>query len=305
MTKKSSNKAGLSFLIKLSRLFFILPLVIITAATSLLYAESFQSTDWENITSRSLSAEGKSALAIDRGTWQHSETENFVYHFRNEKEAETFLVHAELYYQWIQDIFGVQNEKWKEKSHLFIFEDKQIWKKLNTESPERIPGAEGFTNGQDMFVYRDPFWLTPQLVLAHELTHLVLYRIFHGWVPLFLNEGFAEFMSIKAAAMKADGNEYNIRSIQMISGEQFIPFKKLIAMRQYPSSEEEVKVFYRQSELLVRYLLLNYDRSKFYELLQETVTGTTFEKSLKKNYDLDVDELEDKFKAYAQVTSHR
>lgn len=305
MTKKSSKKAGLSFRVKLSRLFLLLPINILLLLGSHLPVESFQSTDWENITSRSLSAEGKSALAIDRGTWQHSETENFVYHFRNEKEAETFLVHAELYYQWIQEILGVQNKKWTEKSHLFIFEDKQIWKKLNMESPERIPGAEGFTNGQDMFVYRDPFWLTPQLVLAHELTHLVLYRIFKGWVPLFLNEGFAEFMAIKAAAMKADGNEFNIRSVQMISEDQFIPVKKLIAMRQYPSSEEEVKVFYRQSELLVRYLLLNHDKSKFYELLKETVTGTTFEKSLKNNYDLNVDDLEDKFKAYAQVTAHK
>ncbi len=291
---------------KLNRFFiFIATLIVLLVVSSSVHASAFKSVDWEEISSRELSSEGKAALAINRDTWQHAESENFVYHFRNEKEVETFLIHSEMYYQWIKDLFGTKDEKWQEKSHIFIFEDKLLWKEFNLSSPERLPGAEGFTNGQDLFIYRDPFWMTPQIVLAHEITHLVLYRMLKGWPLLFLNEGFAEFMSIKAAAMKADGNEFNIRSIKLVSDEQYIPLKKLAAFKQYPSSEEEVKIFYRQSELLARYLLLNYDKSNFYGLLKETSQGQTFESSLKDIYDLDLNSLEDKFKAYALVASKK
>jgi len=271
--------------------------LVLTSSFSL--ASSINLVDWEDLTDQKLTETGKTALAVYGDAWLHAETEHFVYHFHDAKEAETVLVHAEVYYQWVKEMFGVAEDLEKNKSHIFVFDDKDLWKSYNQRTPEKLPGAEAFTNGQELFIYRESFWLEPQRVLAHEITHLVLFRFVRGDVPLFLNEGFAEFMATKAIAMKADGNDFNVRTFRLIPENEFIPLEELVSLKSYPPDKTEI--FYRQSELLTRYLILNHPREDFYTLLRATAEGTPFEKSLEEIYSLDFETFTDKFKHYAII----
>lgn len=261
--------------------------------------------DWRDLSDRSVSADGRAALQIDRDLWKHAETEHFVYHFRDEKEAETVYVHAEVAYRWIKDMFGVSEDHWSTKCHIYIFENKISWQEFNKQPGERLPGAEAYTNGTELFIYREPFYLTPQKVLAHEITHIVVYRFLKGTVPLYLNEGFAEFMSYKAIALQADGNEYNFRTIARVPEKDFIPLDQLVAMKNYPETPEAKGIFYHESELFVRYLILNNDEKKFYSFLQKTAFGVSLKEALKEIYDMDLENLTSKFRAYAVVSSQK
>ena len=262
--------------------------------------------DWRDLSDRTVSADGREALQIHRELWKHAETAHFVYHFRSVKEAETVYVHAEAYDGWLKDIFGVQEDRWPAKSHIYIFEDKTIWEEFNKQKPgERLPGAEAYTNGTELFIYREPFYLEPQRVLAHEITHIVAHRFIKGALPLYLNEGLAEFMSYKAVAQQTDGNEYALRTIRMIPEEKFIPLERLETMKSYPETQEAKEVFYQESELFARYLLLNEDPKKFYSLLEQAAAGTSMEKALKGVYGTDLETLSLKFKTYAAVSSQK
>ena len=280
----------------------VLPLALILALfifiTPSIYSSStFKTVDWRDLSDRTLTETGEQALKVYGEAWQHAETEHFVYHFHDAKEAETVYVHAEAYYGWVKQMFGVQGDDNPRKSHIFIFEDREVWRSFNVRSAERLPGAEAFTNGFELFIYREPFFLEPQRVLAHEITHLVLYRFVSGRVPLFLNEGFAEFMATKAIAMKADGDDFRVKTFQMIPEEEYIDLKDLGAFTDYPAAI--AAQFYNQSELLVRFLLLNYRSEFFYMLLKLTAQGRPFHEALEEIYEMDLETLSTKFRNYA------
>jgi len=71
----------------------------------------------------------------------------------------------------------------------------------------------------------------------------------------------------------------------------------LINMDSYPQGRTDV--FYRESGLLARFLIFNYGNEKFYELLREASKGEDFQKLVSSIYEIDLDSLEGKFKAYA------
>ena len=251
---------------------------------------------FSQLSDRDLTVQGKTALSLNPESWKHTETPHFVYHFTDANQAETIYLHAEIQYEWIKEMFSVQSDPWKKKSHIFVFETEEAWKKFNTHDGERFLEFAGFTDGRDLYMHRAPHWLSPQRTLAHEITHIILFRFLGGSVPLAFNEGFAEFMATKAVAVQAGGNEYNIRILQLIPRDKYIPLKTLTGTKAYP---EDMQTFYNESELFVRYLILNHGSQNFYAVLKAVSQGQEAEKALKTVYGFGFSELEEKFKTYA------
>ncbi len=278
------------------RKIFILAVFIFAFRVSLLLAASIPTLSLDELSDKDMSPDGRAALSESMGSWKHAETAHFVYHFTDEKEAETVTIHAELYYQWVKELFGVTEDPWKKKSQIFIFQDEKIWGHFNERIQSSLEG-QAFTTGWELFIYRAPFWLAPKKTLAHEITHIILFRFLKGPIPLFLNEGFAEFVSYRAIAAGFGGDEYNVRVLQLIEPGKYIPLDELAKMRSYPA--EAVETFYQESELLVRFLILNDGSRNFYALLHDVSKGNDFEEEIKKIYDLDLSALEEKFKDFA------
>ncbi len=273
------------------------PLFLLTP--SIYSSSNIPEVAWEDLSSRKLTETGQAALKIYGEAWRHAETSCFIYHYHDRKNAETVLVHAEAYYLWVKELLGVEVDEEKQKGHVFVFDDKVLWRSFNARTPEKLPGAEAFTNGFELFLYREPFYLEPQRVLAHEITHLVLFRFVKGPIPLFLNEGFAELMATKAIAMKTDGDPYRVRSFRKMARADFIPVEELIAFQTYPEGREAL--FYQESELLTRYLALNNPPDKFYSLLKLTAGGKPFAEALEELYNMDLETFSEKFKLYAMT----
>ncbi len=279
------------------RALFCSALLLFILTPSFYSSSNIPEISWDDLSEHDLTETGQLALKIYSDAWRHAETSHFIYHYHDAKEAETVLVYAESYYLWVKQMFDVSVDEEKHKGHVFVFDDKVLWKSFNARTPEKLPGAEAFTNGFELFLYREPFYLEPQRVLAHEITHLVLFRFVKGPVPLFLNEGFAELMATKAIAMKTDGDPYRIRTFLKVSEEDFIPIEELVAFETYPEGRETL--FYQESELLTRYLALNYPPDKFYSLLKLTAGGKSFAEALEEMYQMDLETFSEKFKLYA------
>lgn len=207
--------------------------LVLLLTVSLSSASWAGTVSWNELSDRDISPQGRAALSVERERWLHSESEHFIYHFRDEKLADTFFVYAEHYYSWIKELFGVERDLWSKKWHIFVFEDKTEWEAFKKRVGQG-QGAEAFTTGWELFIFRNPFWLAPQKTLAHELTHLIVFRFLDGPIPLFLNEGISEYISFKAIAQKANGDEYNVRVFKKIPAGLWIDCSSLASMTEYP-----------------------------------------------------------------------
>ena len=193
-------------------------------------------------------------------------------------------------------MLDVSEDSHEKKIQVYIFENRTAWEEFKLNSAERLPGAEAYTSGDEIYIYRDPFFLAPQQTLAHEITHVVVAHFLERIPPLFLNEGLAVFLSYKALALQADGNEYAFHTVRLIEQENFIPLKTLISLKTYPDNPA---YFYQEAELFTRYMVYTYGKKNFYRLLKETASGQDFGRALYEVYFTDAETLEEEFKKYA------
>lgn len=241
-----------------------------------------------------MSPEGRAALSIG-GPWQTSESEHFIYHFSDAKLAHTVLAHSETYYGWLKELFGVSEDAWTRKVRVFVFHDAGEWDSfLARVGPGRH--YSGFTTGWELFLFRDPSVLAPQFTLAHELTHVIAFRFLDGPIPLFLNEGLANYIGYKAAAQKADGDEYRFHTVDLLKPERFVPLDALAATSRYP---EDAEAFYLESELFVRFLISKHKSGDFYALLKALSRGDSLESALRSHYGLEIRDVSAAFERYA------
>ena len=273
-------------------------LAIAVSGTPLASAAGIPKVEWNRISDKDTSPDGRAALAGGGRPWSHAETDHFVYHFTDEKEAQTVYVHAEVYYKWIKDFFGIASDRWSRKSHIFIFTDEKAWKDFLMRTRQKGTQA-AFTSGWELFIYRAPHWVSPRMSLAHEMTHVIAFRFLNGPLPLFLNEGFAEFVSYRLVNMQLEHGGYELPPLKAIPEKDYIPLAELSATDSYP--EDRMRAFYEESHLLVRFLISAYGKDRFYELLRRAAKGEEFKKTVRALYGTGPEALEKNFKSSAMA----
>lgn len=256
---------------------------------------------FEKLSDRMLTALGKKALQIRPGDWKHGETEHFVYHFFDRPMASVVSVEAEFYYRVIAAELGRDTTKWERKCHLFLFDDADDWKAF-----QKFGGLDPWTGGIHgegaLFIRRDPGPRADNATLAHEITHLVLFRFFGPGIPLWLNEGFAEYAATRcrAAFYRARGFSARPRAAA-VKAALYIPVTDLTTASGYPSEEDRVAAFYEESQKLVRFLSAA-DRKGFVAFLDAMGKGALFETAARNHFGnrfLNLDAVEREFKSYA------
>ena len=256
---------------------------------------------FEKLSDRMLTALGKTALQIRPGDWKHGETEHFVYHFFDRPMASAVSVEAEFSYRVIAAELGRDTTTWERKCHLFLFDDADDWKAF-----QQFGGLDPWTGGIHgegaLFVRRNPGPKADNATLPHEITHLVLFRFFGPGIPLWLNEGFAEYAAARcrAAFYRARGYSARPRAISVKAG-LYIPVADLITAIGYPTEEEKVVAFYEESQKLVRFLSAA-DRKGFVTFLDAMGKGALFETAARNHFGnrfLNLDAVEREFKSYA------
>jgi hypothetical protein len=256
---------------------------------------------FDQLSEKAVSVLGVKALTIRPQAWKHGESQNFIYHYFHDAAAKPVASEAEFYYRVIAKELERETKQWERKCHIFIFEDEEDWRMF-----QMVGGLEPWTGGihshGELFVPRFSKMRFKGNGLAHEVTHLVVWRFFGSGVPLWLNEGLAEYTATRwyASYWRARGYSARPRSYATAPAD-FLPLAKLTSAVGYPQTDAEVIAFYSESERLVRFLSAA-DKHRFAEFLESMSKGARFESALDKSFGtrfFNTEALEKDFKPYA------
>jgi hypothetical protein len=226
---------------------------------------------WNTIANRETSLLGGQALGINARGWYHGETENFILHYRNFSDALQIAREIEFDLWYVAKTLGATKEQYARKSHVYVFQDDKEWRGFVTEAHQRA--------WSHSFALQDELFLNvhgtgsgfESHTLAHETTHAVVARIYgkRRW-PLWLNEGFADYMADACGAARRglapDANPRNLRSATMTLTE-------LIAVSGYPEDEPSIAQLYDTGTKFVRYLFAKYPAELFSRFVDRMLDG--------------------------------
>jgi hypothetical protein len=253
------------------------------------------------LSDRNFTSLGQAALSIRSGEWKHAETANFIYHYFHSFIAAPVAVEAEFYYRVIAKDLEKDTTQWERKSHIFIFELDEDWAAFQQKGA-LDPWTGGIHSAGSLFLQRNPEMKFKGSTLGHEVTHLVVDRFFGVGVPLWLNEGYAEYASAicYAAFNRARGYAARPTSRGVPAG-LYLPLAQLTAMVGYPTDPVQVPVFYHESERLVRFLCRT-DKKAFFSFFEAMAKGNRLETALNKGFAarfINLEALDREFKSYA------
>ena len=137
---------------------------------------------------------------------------------------------------------------------------------------------------------------TPRLlkgVLYHEYTHVLVYQLAGDNVPLWFNEGLAEYQARKfklpsqrkmrhKMLLKANRKE-GLFDFNQLAVMQLVDLNKL--------TQEALELVYAQSEAFVSYLIKRYSIYHITNVLKELGNGDNIEKAIKNSLFVDLERL--------------
>lgn len=258
-----------------------------------------QEVPFPQLTQKDQNPLGAKALAIQAEGWKHAETEHFIYHYQRSFVATPVAMEAEFHFRVVTKELSRPDVPWPQKAHIYIFEQPEAWESFQSAGQlEQWTG--GIQSGGSLFIVRNPAYRFTDNSLGHEVAHLVLHRMHGDKIPLWLNEGFAQYVSKGAHASYQRARGYLSKPWSNgVAADKLFPLATLATMS-YPAADK-IRPFYDQSERLVRFLVAS-DKPKFLELLDLLASGQSFESALSRTNAVafpTVAALEEKFAVYA------
>ncbi|MCX6997594.1 MAG: hypothetical protein NTV49_11025 [Kiritimatiellaeota bacterium] len=231
--------------------------------------------------------------------WKHAQTEHFVIHYEMELFALKVAHMAEFFYSYIpQDLQGSRDQT-QGRSHLFIFRTEHRWKNFLESQSDQKAWVYSFVHGPSLYLQQADTRNKSADVLAHEMTHLVINRFIHGGLPLWLNEGVAEYYGEFANAAFR-GTTRNPR-LAFRSLREAMDLRTLLATAAYPGDNQAVHRFYQSSKYFVGFLLTKKPRDKFPAFLAAVAAGKAPEEALQEHYGFsDLKEVEKEFARFTR-----
>lgn len=242
---------------------------------------------------------GTKALAINPAQWKHGGTEHFIYHFVDSFVVTPISSEAEFHYRVVAKELRREPPAGDTKSHLYIFQNPADWQQFQSAG-KLEPWTGGIQSRGSLFILRNPNQKFSSNVLGHEIAHLMIHRYYPDGIPLWLNEGFAQFVSKGAQASYLRARNYNAKPVsQSVAAEKLIPLATLTTMTYPPSNQ--VETFYDESEKLVRFLAFT-DKASFLTFFDALGRHQPFDSALLQSFGakfLTAAALEEKFREYA------
>lgn len=219
-------------------------------------ADKFRLVEFGELSDPHVSRLGNTALQMTSVVWQHAETDHFIFHFERGFLCQQFAIAAELFYDRIKTHLGVADDAYERKAQVFVFLGADSWRVFSRQiNLEQWTGA--FNSGNELFVTgRANQTVDRSSQVPHEITHLIVKR-FVGDLPLWLNEGVAEFEGSRQRWLylrQRVATKQFVMTYPSLPPAQFIPLVELTGRTDYPANDAEVRAFYAESELLVHYL---------------------------------------------------
>ena len=257
---------------------------------------------FEELSNRNLSRLGETALHLKTVQWQHSESNHFIFHTETGFSAPQLAVVAEWSYEQIKKHLGITQDLFERKCHVYVFLNEPVWREF-VGTGKLEPWTGGWCTGRELFFQSRPHFRFQGTTLPHEVTHLVLHRFVNGNVPLWLNEGFAEFEGIRLYRTYLKERNYTLMNIpDHLTRDRYIPLKDLTEAVDYPRTSDEVAAFYTESQRLIGFLYYQYGgMNPLLRFLKLQSEGARFDSAWRDVYSgkyPDLQAFENKFIAY-------
>ena len=209
---------------------------------------------FEELGDRNVSRQGESALKLAAVKWEHSETDHFVFHTETGFAVPQLAGAAEWSYAEIKQDLEITQDLFERKCHVFVFLNEQTWREF-VSSGKLEPWTGGWCTGRELFFWSRPHFKFQGTTLPHEMTHLVLYRFVGGDIPLWLNEGLAEFEGVRLYRTYLKTRGYTLTNVRdHLDRDQYLPLHDLTGAVDYPKTKDEVVAFYTESQRLISFL---------------------------------------------------
>lgn len=125
-------------------------------------------------------------------------------------------------------------------------------------------------------------------IVYHEYTHALLYRKAGDSLPVWLNEGLAQFKEPKSRITRDD-----VSFLKKYHREKgIIKIKNLDRVFSERQRREQLRLAYLESKLLIKYINERYGFYKIRALIDEFSSGRDVDSSLRKIFSIDLDVLE-------------
>ncbi|HEX8371579.1 MAG TPA: hypothetical protein VF585_02270 [Chthoniobacterales bacterium] len=237
----------------------------------------------DQVPTEGISEKGKIALQILPNKWKVAETPHFYVHFRRMTEARKVAREIEFNLGIIAQQLGAKPEQYAAKSHVYVFEDAGEW--ADFISKVEMPAwTASFAYGDELFLNvrgqdGGPF---DSQTLAHETTHAIISRIYERrrW-PLWLNEGFSEYMGSAAVAARKNQTLKRFQNKLKIAD---MPLAELVKLQAYPTDPADVGRLYQTGEKFVRFLMAKGTGPQFVAFVDALIAGQTIEQAIAANY---------------------
>lgn len=226
----------------------------------------FKTLPLEELSDRNVSRLGDQALNLKEIKWEHGESDHFVFHTETGFMPIQLAAVAEWSYAEIKKDLEISQDLFERKGHIYVFLNEPVWHDFVGHG-KLEPWTGGWCTGRELFFQSRPHFRFQGTTLPHEMTHLVLHRFLKGDIPLWLNEGFAEFEGIRLYRTYLRIRNYTLTNIQdQLDRDHYIPLKDLTSAVDYPKIRDEVTAFYVESQMLIGFL--NYQHGGMPPLLR-------------------------------------
>jgi len=223
----------------------------------------------------------------------------------DEEWARDILNHAESYYNDIADDIGYVRYQnfwtWEKRVKIVLFRSQ--------ESYVQQTGQPAWSNGyanvySEMFKSRiivsykgQPDFL--EVILPHEITHLILHDFINRPFPRFFDEGVAQLEQKDESLNHKDVVSRLITEGKGLAVQDLLNYD----LGAHKSDAKAVAIFYIESLYIVDFLIKTYGKDSFKELCRHLRDGDNFEQALKAAYYPSLDSiqmLQDKWFDYAK-----
>lgn len=257
---------------------------------------------YNELSDRNVSRRGEDALRLKTVTWEHSETDHFIFHTETGYSVAQLASAAEMAYGAIKKDLGITQDSFERKCHIYVFLNPAVWQEF-VRGCRLDARTGGWCTGRELFMVSRPHFKFQGSTLPHEITHLVVHRFVGGDTPLWLNEGLAEFEGIRFYRGYLKARDYILTNVpDQLDRSRYIPLKDLTSAVDYPRSAEEVAAFYIESFRLVAFLYhQNGGMTPLMKFIELQSKGARFESAWREVYGGrfgDLAAFEDKFLAF-------
>ena len=258
----------------------------------------FVEKQFELLTNRDMDQLGSTALEIAPAKWKHAETDNFILHYRRQTEGRRVAREIEYDLWYVANTLGAGKDRYTKKSHVFIFQDMREWKQFVLDNSKQNWVAS-FAKGDELFLHvggmGEGF---DSRLLGHETAHAVVARLYpqQRW-PMWLSEGFAEFMG--NASVAARNHQFRKGPERNLTNAGF-SINELTAITEYPEDREKIHLLYQTSEKLVRFLMSELPKQQFTTFVDAMLEGLPFYPAIFQVYGDKIKSIDDLQKRFAR-----